>query len=219
MVDAAIHVADVVRQGPRLEAPPPAVPVHVVEDAEELHGGAVRGHPELVGWPDAARHQAWMVVVFEQSGRELPHRGQIRERPAVGDGAVGHLLQEVDEIRRVRLGHGRPAENVVDQIRDESKLGVLKLPEQPVFQQIAVWHGGRGPVDDDTQVGDGGAGRRAKRGNGPSRNSLDAGEGERLEGSQLSLTQLVQRNRGLLVELYRDPHDVDGIRWGHVAGP
>ena len=35
----------------------------------------------------------------------------------------------------------------------------------------------------------------------------------------MPLTQLVQRNRGLLVELYRDPHDVDRIRWGHVSGP
>ena len=82
-----------------------------------------------------------------------------------------------------------------------------------------VRHSGRGTVDDGTQVGDGGAGWRAKRGTGPSRDSLDAGEGERLEGSQVPLTQLVQRNCGLLVELYRNPHDIDGICWGHVTGP
>ena len=107
-------MADIVRQDQRLEAPPPAVPPHVVEDAEELHGGAVGRHPELIGWQDAACHQAGLVVVFEQGGRELPHRGQIRERPAVGDGAVWHLLREVDEIRGMRLGHGHLVENVVD---------------------------------------------------------------------------------------------------------
>ena len=53
VVDGAVRMADIVRQDPRLEAPPPAVPPHVVEDAEELHGGAVRGHPELVGRQDA----------------------------------------------------------------------------------------------------------------------------------------------------------------------
>ena len=81
-------------------------PPHVVEDAEELHGGAVGGHPELVGRQDAARHQARLVGVFEQSGRELPHRGQIRERSTVGDGAVWQLFGEVDEIRGMGLGHG-----------------------------------------------------------------------------------------------------------------
>ena len=49
-------MADIVRQDPCLEAPPPSVPPHVVEDAEELHGGAVRGHHELVGRQDAALH-------------------------------------------------------------------------------------------------------------------------------------------------------------------
>ena len=58
-------MADIVQQDPRHEAPPPAVPPHVVEDAEDLHGGAMRGHPELVGWQDAALHQAGLVVVFE----------------------------------------------------------------------------------------------------------------------------------------------------------
>ena len=68
-------MADIIQQDPRLEAPPPAVPAHVVEDAEELHGGAVRGHPELVGRQDAALNQAGLVVVFEEGGRELPHLG------------------------------------------------------------------------------------------------------------------------------------------------
>ena len=106
VVDGAVRVADIVRQDPRLEAPPLAVPPHIMEDAEELHRGAVGGHPELVGRQDAARHQAGLVVVFEQSGRELPHRGQIRERSAVGDGAVWQLFGEVDEIRGMGLGHG-----------------------------------------------------------------------------------------------------------------
>ena len=88
MVDGTVRVTDIVRHDPRLEAPPPAIPPHVVEEAEELHGGAVGGHSELVGRRDAARHQAGLVVVFEQSRRELPHRGKIRGRPAVGDGAV-----------------------------------------------------------------------------------------------------------------------------------
>ena len=56
VVDGALSVADIVRQDPRLEAPPLAVPAHVVQDAEELHGGAVGGHPELVARQDAARH-------------------------------------------------------------------------------------------------------------------------------------------------------------------
>ena len=55
----------IVRRDPRLEASPLAVPPHVVEDAEEVHGGAVRGHPQLVGRHDAARHEAGLVVVFE----------------------------------------------------------------------------------------------------------------------------------------------------------
>ena len=59
----------------------------------------------------------------------------------------------------------------------------------------------------------------AKRGTSPSRDGFHTGEGERLEGSHMPLTQLVQRNRGLLVELYRDPRHVDGICGGHVAGP
>ena len=101
-------MADIVSQDPRLEAPPPAVPPHVVEDAEELHGGAVQGHPKLVGWQDAALHQAGLVAVFGYGGRELPHRGQIRERPAVGDGAVWCLFREVHQIRGVRLGMGAP---------------------------------------------------------------------------------------------------------------
>ena len=137
--------------------------------------------------------------------------GKIRERPSVGDGAVWHLLREVDEIRGVRLGYGRPSENVVDQVCDNGKVGVLQLPEQPVFRQIVVRHNGRGSVDEGTPVGDGGAVRRAKRGTGPVRDGLDAGQGEYVEGSQVPLTQLVQRNRGLLVERYRDPHDVDGM--------
>ena len=175
VVDGAVRVADIVLRDPRLEGPSPAVPPHVVEHAEGLHGGALGGHPELVGWQDAACHQAGLVVVFEQGGRELPHRSQIRERPAVGDGAVWHLLREVDEIRGMRLGHGRPIENVVDQIHDHDKLGVLQLSEEPVFEQIVVRHCGRGSVDDGTRVGDGGAGWRAKRGTGLSPDSLDAG--------------------------------------------
>ena len=47
-----------------------------------------------------------LVLVFEQSGRELPHCGPIRERPTVGDGAVWQLFGEVDEIRGMGLGHG-----------------------------------------------------------------------------------------------------------------
>ena len=35
----------------------------------------------------------------------------------------------------------------------------------------------------------------------------------------MPLAQLVQRNGGLLVEWYWDPHDVDGICWGHVSCP
>ena len=58
VVDGALRMADIVRQDPRPEAPPPAVPPHVVEDAEERHGGAVRGHAELVGRQDAAPNQA-----------------------------------------------------------------------------------------------------------------------------------------------------------------
>ena len=156
-------MANVVRQDPRLEAPPPAVAPHVVEDAEDLHGGAVGGHPELVGRQDAARHQAGLVVVFEQGGCELPHLGEIRGRPAVGDGSVWHLLREVDEIGGMRLGHGRPVENVFDQIRDDGKLGVSQLPEQSVLQQIVVRHRGRGSVDDGTQVGDGARGGRPSK--------------------------------------------------------
>ena len=129
VVDGAVRMADIVRQDPRLEAPPPAVPPHVVEDAEELHGGAVRGHPELVGWQDAALNQAGLVVVVETGGRELPHRGQICERSAVGNGAVWRLLREVDEICGVRLGHGRSTENAVDQVHDHRELGVLQLSE------------------------------------------------------------------------------------------
>ena len=99
-------MADIVRQDPRVEAPPLAVSPHVVEDAEELDRGAVGGNPELNGRQDAARHRAGLAVVFEQSGRELPHRGQIRERSAIGDGAVWQLFGEVDEIRGMGLGHG-----------------------------------------------------------------------------------------------------------------
>ena len=148
VVDGAVRMADIVRQDPCLEAPPPAVPPHVVEDAEELHGGAVRGHPELVGRQDAALNQAGLVVVFDEGGRELPYRGQIGERPAVCDGAVWRLLRKVDEIRGVRLGHGRSTENAVDQIHDHRKLGVLQLSEQPLLQQIVVRYGGRCSVDD-----------------------------------------------------------------------
>ena len=150
VVDGAVRMADIVRQDPRLEGPPPAIPPHVVEDAEELHGGAVRGHPELVGWQDAALNQAGLVVVLEKGGRELPRCGQIGERPAVGDGAVWRLFREVDESRGVRLGHGCPIENAVDQVHDHGKLGVLQLSEQPVFQQIVVRYSGRGSVDDGT---------------------------------------------------------------------
>ena len=106
------------------------------------------GHPELVGWQDAALNQAGLVVVFNEGGRELPYRGQIGERPAVCDGAVWRLLQKVDEIRRVRLGHRHPTEDVVDQVHDHHKLGVLQLSEQPVLQQIVVRYGGRRSVDD-----------------------------------------------------------------------
>ena len=42
-------MADIVRQDPRFEVPSPAVPPYIVEDAEEPYGGAVRGHPDLVG--------------------------------------------------------------------------------------------------------------------------------------------------------------------------
>ena len=134
VVDGAVRVADIVRQDPRLEAPSPAVPPYIVEDAEELHGGAVWGHPELVGRQDAALNQAGLVVVFNEGGRELPYRGQIGERPAVCNGAVWRLLWKVDEIRRVRLGHGHPTENAVDQVHDHRKLGVLQLSKQPVLQ-------------------------------------------------------------------------------------
>ena len=148
VVDGAVRMADIVRQDPRLEASPPAVPPYIVEDAEELHGGAVRGHPELVGRQDAALNQAGLVVVLNEGGRELPYRGQIGERPAVCDGAVWRLLRKVDEIRRVRLGHGHPTENGVDQVHDHRKLGGLQLSEQPVLQQIVVRYGGRRSVDD-----------------------------------------------------------------------
>ena len=37
-------------------------------------------------------------------------------------------FREVDEIRGVRLGHGCPTENAVDQVYDRGKLGVLLLP-------------------------------------------------------------------------------------------
>ena len=47
MVDRTIRVADIVRQDPRLEAPPRAIPPHVVKHAEELHRGAMGEHPEL----------------------------------------------------------------------------------------------------------------------------------------------------------------------------
>ena len=57
-------MADIVGQDPRLEASSPAVPPYIVEDAEELHGGAVWGHPELVGRQDAALNQAGLVVVL-----------------------------------------------------------------------------------------------------------------------------------------------------------
>ena len=106
MVEGPVRVGDIVRQDPRLEAPPPAIPPHVMEDAEELYRGAMGGHPELVGWQDTARHQARLVVVLEQRSRELPHRGKVRERPTVGDRAVGLLFGEVDEIRRMGLGGG-----------------------------------------------------------------------------------------------------------------
>ena len=134
MVEGPVRVADIVRQDQRLEAPPPAVPPHVVEDAEELHRGAVGGHPELVGRQNAARHQARLIVVFEQGGGELPYRGKVRERPAVGDRAMGLLFGEVDEICGMCLGHWRPAEDVVDQVCDNGKRGVLQLSEKPVFQ-------------------------------------------------------------------------------------
>ena len=141
-------MADIVRQDPGLEVSPPAVPPYIVEDTEELHGGAMRGHPELVGRQDAALNQAGLVVVFNEGGRELPYRGQIGERPAVCDKAVWRLLREVDEIRRVRLGHGHPTKNAVYQVHDHRKLGVLQLSEQPVLRQIVVRYGGRRSVDD-----------------------------------------------------------------------
>ena len=148
VVDGAIRVADIVREDPRLEGSPPAVPPYIVGDAEELHGGVMRGHPELVGRQDAALNQAGLVVVFNEGGRELPYRGQIGERPAVSDKAVWRLLRKVDEICRVRLGHGQPTKNAVDQVHDHRKLGVLQQSEQPVLQQIVVRYGGRRSVDD-----------------------------------------------------------------------
>ena len=87
-------------------------------------------------------------MVLEKGGRELPHRGQICERPAIGDGAVWCLLREVDEVCGLRLGHGRPTENAVDQVHDHCKLGVLQQSEQPVFQQIVVQHSGRCSAND-----------------------------------------------------------------------
>ena len=93
----------------------------------------MRGHPELVGRQDAALNQAGLVVVFDE-GCELPYRGQIGERPAVCNGAVRRSFRKVDEICRVRLGHGYPTENTVDQVHNRRKLGILQLPEQPLLQ-------------------------------------------------------------------------------------
>ena len=64
VVDGAVRMADIIRQDSRLEAPSLADAPYIVEDAEELHGGAVRGHPELVGRQDAALNQAGLVVVL-----------------------------------------------------------------------------------------------------------------------------------------------------------
>ena len=94
----------------------------------------MRGHPELVGWQDAALNQAGLVVVFDEGGRELPYRGHIGKRPAVCNGAVRRLFWKVDEICRVCLGHGHPTENTVDQVHNRRKLGILQLSEQPVLQ-------------------------------------------------------------------------------------
>ena len=108
----------------------------------------MQGHPELVGRQDAAPNQAGLVVVLDEGGCDLPYRGQIGERPAARDGAVRRLFRKVDEICRVRLGHGHSTENAVDQVHDHCKLGVLQPSEQPVLHQIVVRYGGRRSVDD-----------------------------------------------------------------------
>ena len=65
-------------------------------------------------------------------------------------GPWGCFFGDLAKIRGKGLGHWRPAEDVVDHVCDNRKVGVVQMPEQPVLQQIVEGHSGRSPVDDGT---------------------------------------------------------------------
>ena len=68
----------------------------------------MRGHPELVGWQDAALNQAGLVVVFNEGGRELPYRGQIGERLPFAMGPCGIFFGRLMKSAECAWGTGTP---------------------------------------------------------------------------------------------------------------